>query len=86
MFAADSIRPEWCFVAEEENRPIGRIASWTLPGIEKPFVLVLLDVSWEGDYTGVGTRLLGDVLEEARGLGAEESEHVVDDPPTRPQF
>ena len=86
MFAADSMRPEWCFVAEEENRPIGRIASWTLPGIEEPFVLVLLDVSWEGDYTGVGTRLLGDVLEEARGLGAEEIEHVVDDPPTRPQF
>ena len=86
MFAAGSMRPEWCFVAEEENHPIGRIAFWTLPGIEEHEGEGLLDVPWEGDYTGVGTRLLDGVLEGARGLGAEEIEHVVDDPPTRPQF
>jgi RimJ/RimL family protein N-acetyltransferase len=33
-----------------------------------------------------GTRLLADVFEEARALGAEEIEHVMDDPPMRPQF
>jgi len=86
MFAAGSMRPEWCFVAEEGDRPLGRVAFWTLPGLEQPFALVLLDVSWDGDYMGVGTRLLGDVLEEARALGAEEIEHVVDDPPVQPQF
>src|ERR687890_2892740 len=88
MFAAGSMRPEWCFVAqeEEEDRPLGRVAFWTLPGVEEPFALVLLDVPWIGDYMGVGTRLLGDVLEKARALGAEEIEHVVDDPPMRPQF
>jgi hypothetical protein len=28
MFAAGSMRPEWCFVAqeEEEDRPLGRVA------------------------------------------------------------
>ena len=86
MFAAGSMRPEWCFVAEEQQgeHPLGRVAFWTLPGMMKPFALVLLDVPWEDDYMGVGTRLLGDVLESARALGAEEVEHVVDDPPMRP--
>jgi ribosomal protein S18 acetylase RimI-like enzyme len=88
MFAVGSMRPEWCFVAEEEHgdRPLGRVAFWTLPGMEEPFALVLLDVPWNGDYMDVGTRLLGDVLGKARALGAEEIEHVVDDPPMRPQF
>jgi predicted N-acetyltransferase YhbS len=88
MFAAGSMRPEWCFVAEEEQEdcPLGRVAFWTLPGMEEPFALVLLDVPWDGDYIGVGTRLLRDVLEKARALGAEEIEHVVDDPPMHPQF
>jgi GNAT superfamily N-acetyltransferase len=86
MFAAGSMRPEWCFVAEDGDRLLGRVAFWTLPGTEEPFALVLLDVPWDGDYMGVGTRLLADVFEEARALGAEEIEHVVDDPPMRPQF
>jgi len=88
MFAAGSMRPEWCFVAleEEEGRPLGRVAFWTLPGMEEPFALVLLDVPWDGDHVGVGSRLLGDVLNEARRLGAREVEHVLDAPPMRPQF
>ena len=88
MFTAGSMRPEWCFVAEEEqgDRPLGRVAFWTLPGMQKPFALVLLDLAWDGEYMGVGTRLLEDVLDKARALGAEEIEHVVDDPPMRPQF
>jgi RimJ/RimL family protein N-acetyltransferase/GNAT superfamily N-acetyltransferase len=88
MFAAGSMRPEWCFVAqeEEEDRPLGRVALWTLPGMEEPFALVLLDVPWDGDYAGVGARLLEDALNEARRLGAKEIEHVLDAPPMRPQF
>lgn len=88
MFAAGSMRPEWCFVSqeEEENRPLGRVAFWTLPGMEEPFALVLLDLPWDGDHMSVGTRLLGDVLNEARRLGSREIEHVLDSPPMRPQF
>ena len=88
MFTAGSMHPEWCFVAEEEqgDSPLGRVAFWTLPGMEKPFALVLLALPWDGEYMGVGTRLLEDVLDKARALGAEEIEHVVDDPPMRPQF
>ena len=74
MFSAGSKCPEWCFVAweREEDRPLGRVAFWTLPAMEEPFALVLLDVPWDGDYMGVGTRLLGDVLDEARTLGAKD--------------
>ena len=86
MFTAGSMRPEWCFIAEDGDGPVGRIAFWTLPGMKEPFALVLLDVDWEGDYAAVGTRLLGGILDEARALGAEEIEHVVDDPPMSPQF
>jgi len=86
MFAAGSMRPEWCFVAEGDvERPLGRVAFWTLPGMEEPFALVLIDVA-DGDYAGVGRSLLRHVLEEARALGAGEIEHVVDDPPMPPQF
>ncbi len=88
MFDAGSMRLEWCFVVreKEDDRPLGRVAFWTLPGMEEPFALVLLDVPWDGDYMGVGIRLLGDVLNEARRLGAKEIEHVLDAPPMGPQF
>ena len=86
MFAAGSMRPEWCFVIEQEGRPLGCVAFWTLPGMEEPFALVLLDVPWDGDYAGVGRRLLDDVLDRARRMGAEEIEHVLDAPPMQPQF
>jgi GNAT superfamily N-acetyltransferase/ribosomal protein S18 acetylase RimI-like enzyme len=87
MFAAGSMRPEWCFVAEDErDRRVGRVAFWTLPGTEAPFALVLLDVDWGVDHAGTGERLLEDALLRARDLGAVEIEHVIDDPPMRPQF
>jgi RimJ/RimL family protein N-acetyltransferase len=86
MFDAGSMRPEWCFIAENEDRAFGRVAFWTLPGMEEPFALVLLDVDWEGDYATVGARLLKYAQDAARCLGAEEIEHVIDAPPMRPQF
>lgn len=86
MFAAGSIRPEWCFVAEEDSGPYGRIAFWTLPGMGEPFAIVLFDVFWSGNYRDAGARLLDFVLEEARRLGSAEIEHVIDGPPQKPQF
>lgn len=86
MLAAGSMRPEWCFVAmDDADNPLGRVAFWTLPGMEKPFALVLLDVPWDGP-ADVGAGLLEDVLDRARALGAEEIEHVMDAPPISPQF
>ncbi len=83
MFDAGSMRPQWCFVVEEGERSVGRVALWTLPGMDEPLDLVLLDVPWEGS---AGARLLADVLERARSLGAHEIGHVLDEPPMWPQW
>ena len=84
MFDAGSMRPEWCFVIEEGDGTLGRVAFWTLPGMHGPLDLVLLDVAWEDLPTG--ERLLEDVLERARSLGAREIGHVIDAPPMWPQW
>ena len=84
MFDAGSMRPEWCFVIEEGGGDLGRVAFWTLPGMDEPLDMVLLDVPWED--LCVGKRLLAHVLERARSLGAREIGHVLDEPPMRPQW
>jgi hypothetical protein len=80
MFAAGSMRPEWCFVLEDGDRAVGRVALWTLPKAEEPLDAVLLDVPWNGEYLSLGELLLVDVLEEACALGAQEIGHVLDSP------
>lgn len=86
MFARGSMRPEWCFVLEDGDRALGRVALWTLPKTERPLDAVLLDVPWDGEHLEIGGRLLRDVFEEAHSLGAEEIGHVLDAPPMLPQF
>jgi RimJ/RimL family protein N-acetyltransferase len=84
MFDSGCMRPEWCFVIEDGGRDLGRVALWTLPGMDEPLALVLLDVPWEDLSSGV--RLLEDVLVRARSMGARELGHVLDAPPMRPQW
>ncbi|MDQ3568510.1 MAG: GNAT family N-acetyltransferase [Actinomycetota bacterium] len=87
MFRAGSMRPEWCFVLEDEGQLLlGRVALWTLPGMEYPLDLVLLDLRWRQDYLESGAFLLRRVLEEAQGLGADEVGHILDAPPMWPQW
>jgi ribosomal protein S18 acetylase RimI-like enzyme len=84
MLDAGSMRPEWCFVIEEGGSSLGRVALWTLPGMDEPLDLVLLDVPREDP--SIGAHLLADVLERARSLGAREIGHVLDAPPMWPQW
>jgi RimJ/RimL family protein N-acetyltransferase/predicted N-acetyltransferase YhbS len=86
MFAAGSMRPEWCFVLKDGDGAVGRVALWTLPKAEQPLDAVLLEVPWENGRLEMGERLLGDVLKEARSLGVEEIGHVLDAPPVWPQY
>ena len=64
-----SMRTEWCYVAESRGREIGRAAFWTLPKMNHPLDLVLLDVLWEteGAYE-IGVNLLQEVP-AGRALG-----------------
>lgn len=87
MFTVGSIRPEWCFVAEDNSGIQGRLAFWTLPGMEKPMDLVLLDLDWERtDFLRRGTELLSQALDFIRGLNVEKLGHVLDLPAMAPQW
>ena len=86
MIAAGSMRPEWCFVAEQDGQTVGCIAYWTLPDGETPSDFVLLEAPWDGDYMPVGRDLLRQTLDRMRNLGAQALGHVVDSPSTSPQW
>ncbi|WP_426984171.1 GNAT family N-acetyltransferase [Brevibacillus borstelensis] len=87
MIAVGSMRPEWCFVIEEANRLRGRVAFWTLPKLDKPLDLVLLDIPWDSeDSLSLGKELLQTALEALRGMGVKEVGHVLDTPPLAPQW
>lgn len=83
MLAKGAMRAGWCFVAEEKDRFVGRVAYWTLPTIGVPLDIVLLDVPWDGDYLTIGLRLL---QESRQALGAAELGYVLDMPPQWPQW
>ena len=82
-----SMRTEWCYVAESRGQEVGRAAFWTLPKINRPLDLVLLDVLWEteGSYE-IGVNLLQEVFRIARLLGVDELGHVMDSPGQWPQW
>ncbi|MCR8644573.1 GNAT family N-acetyltransferase [Paenibacillus sp. N1-5-1-14] len=87
LLAHGSLRLEWCYVMEEEGHPIGRIAFWTMPTLEKPLMMVLLELPWEReDYLSVGTILLEKTMTIAQGYGADLMEYMLDSPPVAPHF
>lgn len=87
MFAAGTMRPEWCFLAHNQsNQPVGRVAFWTLPGLTSPLDLVLCDVDWHEHGHATGRSLILHVLELARELGATSIGYALDDPPAAPHF
>ncbi|WP_246469890.1 GNAT family N-acetyltransferase [Cohnella nanjingensis] len=87
MIAKGSMREEWCYVASEGGRALGRLAYWTMPGEAHPLSLVLLDLPWvEDGCAEIGRRLLQESLPAMRALGAREIEHVLDVPVMAPQW
>ncbi|MCK9918336.1 hypothetical protein MXD81_55360, partial [Microbacteriaceae bacterium K1510] len=87
MAAAGSMRLEWCFLVEEDQQPVGRVAFWTLPKLENPLDLVLLELPWESPkLLSLGAALMESVLKQMLTLGAEEVGYVLDAPPSAPQW
>lgn len=58
MWELGYVRPEWCFVAEEAGKFIGRIVYWSLRSLDKPMLIDILEVPWSQNYIEVGTNLL----------------------------
>lgn len=87
LLAQGATRTDWCYLAEREGRPVGRVALWTLPKHSRPLALVLLDLPWQReDALEIGAALLEETSRAAFSLGAEELLHVVDSPAQWPQW
>ncbi|MEU6758498.1 GNAT family N-acetyltransferase [Streptomyces sp. NPDC046685] len=84
LLEARCTRPEWCLVAEDGGRLVGSVVLWTLPGQEVPYAFVLFEAAAGAERAGAD--LLEAAAAAARGLGAQELEHVVDSPAQEPQF
>jgi RimJ/RimL family protein N-acetyltransferase len=73
-------RPEWWVVDGSS-----RAALWSLPGVEVPSSVVLIETDWDDPQLRAGRALMARVHELAAGLGAEALDHMVDSPPVAPQ-
>ncbi|MFE0759378.1 hypothetical protein ACFW16_35870 [Inquilinus sp. NPDC058860] len=87
LLGKGAMRREWCFLAERNGAPLGRIAFWTLPGAASPSDIVLFDLPWRmPDAESVGASMLRRMADRARSLGAGALGHVLDTPLQAPQW
>jgi ribosomal protein S18 acetylase RimI-like enzyme len=74
-------RPEWWVVGDRS-----RAALWSLPGVEVPSHVVLIEADWTDPQLVAGRELMARVHELAASVGADELGHVVDSPPVPSQY
>jgi hypothetical protein len=74
-------RPEWWVVGGGS-----RAALWSLPGVEVPSHVVLIETDWTDPQLVAGRELMARVHELAASVGADELGHVVDSPPVPSQY
>lgn len=87
MFDKGAMRPEWCFILEQEGVGIGRVAFWTLPGKDCPSDIVLLDLPWDDENcTQLAELLWQHLLLTCREKGVTHLGHVLDSPALAPQW
>jgi RimJ/RimL family protein N-acetyltransferase len=87
LLAKGAMRRDWCFLAERDGAPVGRIAFWTLPGATAPSDVVLFDLPWAApEAETIGTAMLQQAAGLARVLGTGALGHVLDTPLQAPQW
>ena len=90
MFAAGAMRPEWCYVATDGNGTVGRFAFWSLPKLDVPISLVLIDIAVPDDGTAaratIADALLQRAKEDALAGSPDEFGYVLDEPEQTPQW
>jgi ribosomal protein S18 acetylase RimI-like enzyme len=74
-------RPGWWVVDEGS-----RAALWSLPGVEVPSHVVLIETDWSDAALVAGRALMARVHELASELGADELGHTIDSPPVPSQY
>jgi RimJ/RimL family protein N-acetyltransferase len=84
MFERGAMRPEWCYVAEENDKFIGSVSYWAFRPEPVPTDFVLLELPWEqSDYISIGKTLFAESL---RSFTVEKLSHMLDQPPSLPQW
>lgn len=90
MFAAGAMRPEWCYVATDGDDTVGRFAFWSLPKLDVPISLVLVDVARPLDMTparaAIADALFQRAVEDALAGSPDEFGYVLDEPEQSPQW
>lgn len=82
-----SMRPEWCYLAEQSGIPIARFAFWALPKVGTPEAIVLLDIAPDvADRAVVAKALLVRAIADALATTTSELGHVIDEPAQTPQW
>jgi ribosomal protein S18 acetylase RimI-like enzyme len=74
LFGNKECCPEWCFVAEEGDQWVGRVAYWIFISDPEDIYMMGLHLPWTGDYLGVGRELLLESLSQLRAKGAQSVE------------
>lgn len=80
--AAGRRRPEWMWIALRGDHVLARVAWWSRPGDDRPFLLDVFDVD-DGteDRVDIGVRLLRAAMAGVVAPGARPPEFVRDIPP-----
>lgn len=87
LIGIGSMRPEWCYLAEQAGIPIARFAFWTLPKVGTPEAIVLLDVASDvAERAVVAEALLARAIADALSTNTSELGHVIDEPAQAPQW
>ena len=90
MIAAGAMRREWCHVAHDNAGVVGRFAFWSLPTLDVPIALVLLDIAPRvvsaDDRTEIASALLARAVYDALVGTTPEFGYVLDEPEQTPQW
>jgi ribosomal protein S18 acetylase RimI-like enzyme len=84
LFDTGYSRLAWCFVAEQADQAIARIALWALPKHDSPHDFVLFNTSWKDDDPA--QRLLTHIETFFIAAGVNDIGHCQDLPPREPQW
>lgn len=80
-------RLEWCYVLENKGNFLGRFIFWSLPKLDKPLDIVLLDLDWSSEkYLELGILFLEKIKIIAKDFYITNLGYVLDSPSQYPQW
>ena len=80
-------RLEWCYVLENKGDFLGKFIFWSLPKLDKPLDIVLLDLDLSNKkYLELGTLFLEKIKKISKDLSITNLGYVLDSPSQYPQW